>query len=61
MDIVFANEQEILSLIDGKKFDDVYNFSKELKKYVIILEVKKELSQLKMMKLLNVMQKKFKY
>jgi hypothetical protein len=30
-DITFANEQEILSLINGKSFKDVINFSKEQK------------------------------
>ena len=36
LDIVFANEQEILSLIDGKTFDEVITFSKELNKNIII-------------------------
>ncbi len=36
LDIVFANEQEILSLINSKSFDDVISFSKELKKEIII-------------------------
>ena len=36
LDIVFANEQEILSLIDGKSFEDVISFSKHLKKDIII-------------------------
>ena len=36
LNITFANEQEILSLIDSKSFEDVINFSKELKKLVII-------------------------
>ena len=36
LDIVFANEQEILSLIDGKKFADAISFSKEIKKSIII-------------------------
>jgi len=36
LDIVFANEQEILSLIDGKKFADAISFSKEVKKSIII-------------------------
>ena len=35
-DITFANEQEITSLIEAKNFDEVINFSKELKKLVII-------------------------
>tara|TARA_B100001057_G_scaffold324099_1_gene324308 strand:- start:461 stop:1387 length:927 start_codon:yes stop_codon:yes gene_type:complete len=36
LDIVFANEQEILSLIDAKEFADAVSFSKELKKNIII-------------------------
>ena len=36
LDIIFANEQEIISLIDAKNFDDVISFSKELKKNIII-------------------------
>ena len=36
LDIIFANEQEILSLIDSKSFSDVISFSKELKKSIII-------------------------
>jgi len=36
LDIVFANEQEILSLTDSNSFDDAISFSKELKKEVII-------------------------
>jgi len=36
LDIIFANEQEVLSLIDSNSFDDVINFSKQIKKNVII-------------------------
>ena len=36
LDITFANEQEIISLIDAKKFDDVINFAKEIRKLVVI-------------------------
>ena len=36
LDIIFANEQEILSLINSKSFDDVISFSKNLQKEVII-------------------------
>ena len=36
IDIVFANEQEITSLIDAKNFDEVINFSKQLDKLMII-------------------------
>jgi len=36
LDITFANEQEITSLIEAKNFDDVINFSKQLDKLMII-------------------------
>ena len=36
LDIVFANEQEITSLINAKSFNDVISFSKQIKKNVII-------------------------
>ena len=36
LDIIFANEQEILSLINSKKFDEALSFSKEIKKNIII-------------------------
>ena len=36
LDITFANEQEIMSLIDVKNFDDVINFAKETKKLLVI-------------------------
>ncbi len=36
LDITFANEQEIMSLTDVKKFDDVISFAKETKKLIII-------------------------
>ena len=36
LDITFANEQEIMSLIDVKKFDDVINFAKEANKLIVI-------------------------
>ena len=36
LDITFANEQEIMSLIDVKKFDDVINFARELNKLIVI-------------------------
>lgn len=41
LDITFANEQEIISLIDAKSFDDVVNFSKQLNKLVVITRGKK--------------------
>jgi fructokinase len=36
LDITFANEQEITSLIDAKNFNEVVNFSKQLKKLIVI-------------------------
>jgi len=36
LDIVFANEQEILSLIDSKDFDEVISFGKELEKILVV-------------------------
>ena len=41
LDITFANEQEILSLIDSKSFKDVIDFSKKLKKLIIITRADK--------------------
>ena len=37
LDITFANEQEIMSLIDVKKFDDVINFAKEINKLIVMI------------------------
>jgi sugar/nucleoside kinase (ribokinase family) len=36
LDITFANEQEIMSLIDAKKFDEVINFAREINKLIVI-------------------------
>jgi fructokinase len=36
LDITFANEQEIMSLIDAKNFDEVISFSKNLGKLIIL-------------------------
>ena len=36
LDITFANEQEIMSLIDVKKFDEVISFAKEINKFIVI-------------------------
>ena len=36
IDIVFANQQEFLSLINSNSFDEIVSFSKNLKKNVII-------------------------
>ena len=34
--ITFANEQEIMSLIDAQKFDDVINFAREINKLIVV-------------------------
>ena len=36
LDITFANEQEIISLIDAKNFEEVISFGKQLKKLIVI-------------------------
>jgi len=36
LDITFANEQEIISLIEAKNFNEVINFSKQLNKLVVV-------------------------
>ena len=36
LDIIFANEQEIMSLINANTFNDVIDFSKQIKKNIII-------------------------
>ena len=36
LDITFANEQEIMSMIDAKKFEEVINFCKEINKFIVI-------------------------
>ena len=36
LDITFANEQEIMSLIGAKSFDEVINFSKSLGKIIVL-------------------------
>ena len=41
LDITFANEQEIISLIQAKNFDEVIKFSKQLNKLIVITRGKK--------------------
>jgi len=41
LDITFANEQEILSLIDTKNFEDVISFGKQLGKLIVITRSEK--------------------
>ena len=36
LDITFTNEQEIISLIDAKNFNEVISFAKQLKKLIVI-------------------------
>ncbi len=36
LDITFANEQEISSLVDAKNFKEIVNFSKQLNKLIVI-------------------------
>ena len=36
LDITFANEQEIMSLIDAKEFDEVINFAKGINKLIVV-------------------------
>ena len=36
LDITFANENEIISLIDANSFEDVINFAKQIKKHLVI-------------------------
>ena len=36
LDIIFANEQEIMSLINVKEFDEVIQFAKKVNKLVVV-------------------------
>ena len=45
LDIIFANEQEITSLIDANSFEEIISFSKQIKKNVVITEETKVLYQ----------------
>ena len=36
LDITFANEQEIISLVDAKSFDEVISFAKNLNKLIVL-------------------------
>ena len=54
LDIIFANEQEILSLTGTSSFDDAIAFCKQVKKILLLQEVKMEPSQLIKTKLKNV-------
>ena len=41
LDITFGNEQEVMSLLETKKFEDVIDFFKNLKKLIVITRGKK--------------------
>ena len=41
LDIVFANEQEIKSLSNANSFQDIINFSKQIKKMFVITKWQK--------------------
>jgi len=47
LDITFANEQEIMSLIGAKSFDEVIKFSKQLGKLIIITRGEKGVAAIK--------------
>ena len=58
LDITFANEQEIMSLIEAKNFNEVINFTKQLKKLVVITRGEKGAIAFKEKKLLRLVYKK---
>ena len=41
LDITFANEEEIMSLVNAKSFEEVVTFAKEIKKKLVITRGKK--------------------
>ena len=41
LDITFANEEEMMTLIDAKNFDEVITFSKQINKHLVITRGKK--------------------
>ena len=41
LDVTFANEQEMMSLIDAKNFDQVIDFAKSLEKLIVITRRKR--------------------
>ena len=51
LDIIFANEQEIKSLIDAKNFEDVVEFGKQIRKILIITRGEKGSVALKIKRL----------
>ena len=61
LDIVFANEQEFISLIKAKSFDEVVDFSKQLKKDIIITRGEKGAIAINYNQIVTCGQKKFEY
>ena len=57
LDIVFANEQEIVSLASAKNFDETIEFAKSLEKLIVITREKKDQWQLMEKTYLSVKQK----
>ena len=57
LDITFANEQEIMALIDVKKFDEVISFAKEINKLIVITRGDKGAIAIDKNKITNVLQK----
>ncbi len=41
LDLTFANESEIMTLINAKNFNEVINFAKQIKKHIVITRGKK--------------------
>ena len=58
LDIVFANEQEIVSLASAKNFDETIEFAKSLEKLIVITRGEKDQWQLMEKTYLSVKQKK---
>ena len=57
LDIIFANEQEIISLIDAKSFNDVVNFCKKQNKNIVITRGDKGAIAIDKIMFLSVLQK----
>ena len=60
LDITFANEQEILSLINKKSFDDVISFGKNLGKLIVITRGEKGSVAIQKNEVIECESKKFK-
>ena len=58
LDITFANEQEIMSLIDAKDFKEVITFAKEINKLVVITRGEKGAISIQKKKVTEVNEKK---